>query len=180
MQKPDAFLEAETEPEYEPMKPDTRDQDDKQQIYPPLPDHKQEMRYQIESNTTATKQTSNQSSFFRRLSKRTIIIAVILLCIIIFVAAFVPAFLKTHQNNNQDSSPHNSTLPVNNSVYTISIAGGRAGCNQYLSVSTCLVGNVIQMWSNDDGEIRHELLYAHVMVNYLLTLRSYQLLLHQI
>ncbi|KAG2180865.1 hypothetical protein INT43_008444 [Umbelopsis isabellina] len=161
MQKPDAFLEAEAEPEYEPMKPDTKDQDDKLQIYPPLPDHKQEMRNQIESNTSSAKQTSRQPSFFKRLSKRTVIIAVIILCIIIFVAAFVPAFLKTHQNHN-DSSSNNSILPVNNSVYTIQIANGRAGCNQYLSVSTCQIGNNIQMWSNDDGSGRQHFTFQLV------------------
>ncbi|KAJ2955031.1 hypothetical protein NQZ79_g8897 [Umbelopsis isabellina] len=151
MQKPDAFLEAEAEPEYEPMKPDTKDQDDKLQNQPPLPDHKLEMRNHIESNSAAVEQTSKQSSYFRRLSKRTIIIAVIIICIIIFVAAFVPAFLKTHQNNDDDSSSNDSILPVNNSVYTIRVANGRAGCNQWLSVSTCLAGNIVQMFSNDDG-----------------------------
>jgi hypothetical protein len=150
MQKPDAFLEA--EPEYEPMKPDVKDHETEQQNLPPFSDHKKDMRYQIENDAAATKEakeTSKRPSFLR-LSKRNIIIAAVILCIVIFVAAFVPAYLKTHQNN--DSSPA-SILPGNNSVYTITIASGRAGCNQYLSVSDCLTGNVVQMFSNDDGEI---------------------------
>lgn len=42
--------------------------------------------------------------------------------------------------------------PFNAGTYTVTVAGGRSGCNQYLSSASCSGGNLVDMYGNDDGK----------------------------
>lgn len=161
MQKPDASNEA-PYPLYQPMKPDARDYSSElQKQHLSLDgDKKAPMQYSLNAEPLPAHTTSKGFSF-ARLSKRTKIIAAIVLCIIIFVAVFVPAYITTHNNSVSNTSTTGtsgnsstaSNMPKDGTIYRISISGGRNGCNQFLSVGDCQLGNLVDMYSGDDGNI---------------------------
>lgn len=162
MQKPDAFSES-PHPIYQPMKPDARDYPPGSLEQPPaLGDQKQQMQYVTDGDIKKSISTPKGFSW-TRLSKRAKILAVAILCVVIFVAAFVPAYITTHKNSTSAvaTPPVNSTasnatsilLPKDNTTYRITIYGGRNGCNQFLSVGDCSLGNLVDMYSGDDGKI---------------------------
>jgi hypothetical protein len=172
MQKPDDSNDP--HPLYQPMKPDLQDYDNA------LPDKgtklessKHEMREskemkemqafldkspnQYPPTLLPTPPTSAaKKSWFSRLSRRTKIIAGVIILIVIFVAAFVPAYITTRQAHTATppvmANFTAAGLPINNATYRISISGGRNGCNQYLSCISCSGGNLVDMYSGDDGK----------------------------
>jgi hypothetical protein len=42
--------------------------------------------------------------------------------------------------------------PFSAGTYTVTVGGGRSGCNQYLSSSSCTGGNLVDLYGNDDGK----------------------------
>jgi len=166
MQKPDDSNDP--HPLYQPMKPDVPD-------YKLVPAEEQlgstkHSKYEAESaagNKTDSYTPVPKQNWFGRLSRRTKIIAGVVILIVIFLAAFIPAYLTTHNNNSANTTDTTNTttvppsarpnmtdagLPISNATYRISIAGGRDGCNQYLSVAGCPTGALVDMYSGDDSK----------------------------
>jgi hypothetical protein len=183
MQKPDDSNDP--HPLYQPMKPDVPDYkpvpveeqlgSTKHSKY----EAESAAGNKVDSSYTPIPNQNSKQNWFGRLSRRTKIIAGVVILIVIFLAAFIPAYLTTHSNNSANNTnttdPNNTTtvpppgrknltdagLPINNATYRISIAGGRAGCNQYLSVIDCAGGGLVDMYSGDDS--KHFLTVVHTI-----------------
>ncbi|CAO3662294.1 unnamed protein product [Umbelopsis ramanniana] len=188
MQKPDDSNDP--HPLYQPMKPDVPDYkpvpveeqlgSTKYSKYEAetAAGNKTDAGYKTDSYTPVPAPVLKQN-WFGRLSRRTKIIAGVVILIVIFLAAFIPAYLTTHNNNSANSANTTDTtntttvpsgrpnmtdagLPISNATYRISIAGGRTGCNQYLSVIDCAGGGLVDMYSGDDNSGRQQWLFQLV------------------